>query len=218
MIRSITVSKLLTPRRAPNKALQLINKSGGSLPQFCSQLSLIVRDKKMNLIKFVLILPLVLLASCSVQKTYYDADLSVAADDERRGNYKEAHNNLVSAVWRAKNHLGPKEVSTAYYNLGTFYRRRANFAQSVSALEESIIYAEKAGVFDSLAMGRRYIEIATSHAALNQWNQGVPYIKKVIPIKSKYSGKEAEFVALVFREYVKGLKDRGLDATFISNK
>ena len=172
----------------------------------------------MNLKKLVLILPIVLLASCSVQKTYYDADLSVAADDERRGNYKEAHENLVSAVWRAKNHLGSKEISTAYYNLGTFYRRRADFTQSVSALEKSIIYAEKAGVFDSLAMGRRYIEIATSYAALNQWEQGVPYIKKVIPIRNKYSGKEAEFVALVFREYEKGLKERGLDATFISNK
>jgi len=159
-----------------------------------------------------------LLASCSVQKAYYDADLSVAADDERRGNYKEANDNLVSAVWRAKNYLGPKEVSTAYYNLGTFYRRRADFSQSISALEESITYAGKAGVFDSLAMGRRYIEIAASHAELDQWKHGAPYIKKVIPIRDKYSGKEAEFITLVFHEYAKGLKERGLDATFISNK
>ena len=122
---------------------------------------------------------LALLSACSVQQTYYDADLAVAADDERRGNYKAAHENLVSAVWRAKNHLGPEEVSTAYYNLGTFFRRQANFENSVSSLLESIEFAKQAGTFDNLAMGRRYIELATSYAALNQWESGIPYIKKI---------------------------------------
>lgn len=87
-----------------------------------------------------LVVLLTLLSACSVQQTYYDAELAVASDDERKGNYKAAHENLVSAVWRAKNHLGPKEVSTAYYNLGTFLRCQANFENSISTLQESVIF------------------------------------------------------------------------------
>lgn len=161
---------------------------------------------------------LVLLSACSVQKTYYDAELAVASDDERQGNYKAAHENLVSAVWRSKNYLGPKEVSTAYYNLGTFFRRQANFENSVSALQESIKYAKEAGTFDNLAIGRRHIELATSYAALDQWQAGVPHIKAVIPYWEKYSGSEYQFVSTVFAEYSRALTQQGVSATFIPNK
>jgi tetratricopeptide (TPR) repeat protein len=153
-----------------------------------------------------------------VHQTYYDAELAVAADDERLGRYDEAHDNLVSAVWRSKNHLGPKEISTAYYNLGTFYRRRADFKSSVSALTESITYAEQSGEFDELAMGRRYIELATSYAGLDKWESGITYIKEVVPIYHQYDGEEAKFVAAVFDEYIKALTKRGISAAFIPNK
>jgi len=161
---------------------------------------------------------LAILAGCNPQKTYYDADLSVAADDERKGRYEEAHQNLVSAVWRAKNHLGPKEVSTAYYNLGTFYRRTSNFSESASALLESIAYAEKSGGFDELAMGRRYIELATTYAALDQWQEGIPYLEKVSPYRDRYSGREARFMETVYTEYEKAMASRGLSATFVPNQ
>ncbi|MCP3893434.1 MAG: hypothetical protein GY706_02200 [Bacteroides sp.] len=161
---------------------------------------------------------LALLSACSVQQTYYDAELAVASDDERKGNYKAAHENLVSAVWRAKNHLGPKEVSTAYYNLGTFFRRQANFENSISTLQESIKYAKDAGTFDDLAFGRRHIEIATSYAALDQWESGIPHIKEVIPYWERYSGSEYQFVTTVFAEYSKALTNKGVSAKFIPNK
>lgn len=161
---------------------------------------------------------LALLSACSVQQTYYDADLAVAADDERRGNYEAAHENLVSAVWRAKNHLGPKEVSTAYYNLGAFLRRRANFKNSVSTLLESIEYAKQSNSFDDLAMGRRYVELATSYAALDQWESGVPYLKELVPYWEQYTGNEYQFVVTVFGEYYKALIKKGVSAEFIPNK
>ena len=158
-----------------------------------------------------------LLSACSVQQSYYDADLAVASDDERKGNHKAAHENLVSAVWRAKNNLGSKEVSTAYYNLGTFFRRQANFKSSISSLQESIKYAKEAGTFGDLAMGRRHIEIATSYAAPDQWENGVPHIKAVIPYWKQYSGREFQFVSTVFSEYSKALTQKGASATFIPN-
>ncbi len=159
-----------------------------------------------------------LLSACSVQQTYYDADLAVAVDDERRGDYKAAHENLTSAVWRAKNHLGPKEIATAYYNLGTFLRRQANYKKSVLSLRESIDYAKQAGTFNNLAMGRRYIELATSYAALDQWETGIPYLKKVIPFWKQYTGNERKFVSTVFSEYSKALTKKGLSVDFIPNK
>lgn len=161
---------------------------------------------------------LAVLAGCNPQKTYYDADLSVAADNERSGRYEEAHQNLVSAVWRAKNHLSPKDVSTAYYNLGTFYRRTSHFTESVSALLESIAYAEKSNAFDQLAMGRRYIELAISYAELDQWQAGIPYLEKMLPYKDSYSGNEARTVDTVYTEYEKAMASRGLSATFVPDQ
>lgn len=61
----------------------------------------------MKKLSTLIIVGILLLPACSTQQIYYDAELAVAADDERKGNYEEAHENLVSAVWRAKNHLGP---------------------------------------------------------------------------------------------------------------
>lgn len=172
----------------------------------------------MKKITLFIVIALILLPACSVQQTYYDAELAVAFDDERKGNYKAAHENLVSAVWRAKNHLGSKEVSTAYYNLGTFFRRRANFDNSIATLQESIKYANDAGTFDDLAMGRRHIEIAASYAALDQWQAGVPHIKAVLPYWHKYSNGEYQTVRIVFAEYAKALTLEGGDATFIPNE
>ena len=165
-----------------------------------------------------IIIILTLLTACGVQQIYYDAELAVASDDERKGNYKAAHENLISAVWRAKNYLGPKEVSTAYYNLGLFFRRQANFENAVSVLLESVKYAEEAGTFDNLAIGRRNVELAISYAALDQWESGVPYIKEVIPYWEQYSGSEYEVVSIIFAEYAKTLPQKGMSATFIPDK
>lgn len=123
--------------------------------------------------------------------------------------------NLLSAVWRAKNHLGPSEISTASYNLGSFYRRRGDCQNSIGSLEESIQYVEQAGTFDNLAMGRRHVELAASYAELDQWEAGVPYVRKILPYWQQYTGNEAKLVKLLFHEYSKALAARGIDTTFI---
>jgi len=154
---------------------------------------------------------------CSIQHTYYNADMSTARNDEQRGHLAEAEANYASAVWRARNHLGKQEQSTALYNLGSFYRRHAKFKESAVALEESLSIAKDAGTFDQAAIGRRRIELAVSYAGLDRWKEGAALLREIIPVASQYTGQEAEFLKLVFSKYKERLIALGEDASFIPN-
>ena len=156
-----------------------------------------------------------ILSACSVQKTYFDADMASGNGEARSGNLTKAVEHYRAALWRAKNHLDAAEISSAYYNLGKTLRQQGRFEQSVEALFESINYAAKAGTFDALATGRRHVEIAASYAGLGRWKTGAPYVKRLVSIHDEYSGQEAEFVRILFREYKKNLTELGEDATFI---
>lgn len=164
---------------------------------------------------FSLIVAVILLAACSIQKTYYDADMGLGIRESRSGNLLQAEQHYVSAVWRAKNHLGDKEISWALYNYGQNLRLQGRYELSVESHFESINYALKAGTFDELAMGQKYAEIAASYAGLGRWKSGAQYVKRLVPIWEKYTGKEAAFLQILFSEYKKNLAKLGEDTSFI---
>ena len=103
----------------------------------------------------------------------------------------------------------------ALYNLGQVQRLQKRYAESVETHFESINYAVKAGTFDELAMGQKYAEIAASYAELGRWKSGATYVKRLVPIQHQYTGKEAEFLRVLFRLYKKHLAKLGEDTSFI---
>ncbi len=170
----------------------------------------------MNLNKLTILIGLFsLVSACGIQKSYFDAEMGLGTRSQRSGKLIEAEQHYTIAVWRAKNHLDDKEISSALYNLGTNKRLQGRYGKSVELLFESINYAAKAGTFDELAMGRRYAEIAASYAELGRWKSGAVYVKKLVLIQQQYTGKEAAFLKILFRKYKKNLAKLGEDISFI---
>ena len=74
---------------------------------------------------------LAILAGCNPQKTYYDADLSVAADDERKGRYEEAQIAFkkASELNKESGETSRTLSSTVLFDLPTPLRGHSKYAK-----------------------------------------------------------------------------------------
>jgi len=160
----------------------------------------------------ILLILLPLLFACTNHRIYYEADLSKAAEAERQGDLQMAYGNLLSAILRAKTHLKAKDVSVAYYDMGTFLSRVGQYKKSIDSLQKSVTLANESGAFDELEMGRRYIEIAKSYAGLEKWKEGQPFLDKVAPYREKYTGEEAALVDALFTEYSQAQEKQAIES------
>jgi TPR repeat protein len=160
----------------------------------------------MNNHKFFLYLFLstaILLTGCAggIQKLFWDANTSVAFEDEKKGNLTQAEVGYLRALRRARNHLTPEDISNSLYNLGRFYARQKRLPNAIKHLQESIELEEKTSGYSSVRTGKRIVALANVRLMENNINDGLPLVERLKPIASKFTGAEREWINKVLEAY-----------------
>jgi tetratricopeptide (TPR) repeat protein len=149
----------------------------------------------------VITLALVLSAGCGPKRDAYDWYSQAGARAESNQSGADAEAYYVSALHRARTTLGRQEQSDALYKLGAFYRRSARFQEAARALTESLDLAADARITDTLAIGRRRVELARALAALNRWGEGAVALRTVVPDVGRYPPEEADEIRELLAVY-----------------
>jgi tetratricopeptide (TPR) repeat protein len=154
-----------------------------------------------------------LLAGCynpvnEVTAGRYERMCSEAERDGRLGDAEEACRRAVINV--RTGHVGPAAESQALYNLGRIKRRVGKFDEAEQALKESLKVQEAISPPDQARTGRRLAELAAVYGQTSRYKEGWPYVERLMPIGTSYSGQERAMVKLVFQAYAQEYRKLGM--------
>jgi len=58
-------------------------------------------------------------------------------------------------------------------------------------------------------IGRRYAELSVNLAAQNKWNEGVPFVKGLLPMVDQYAPSEKQFIKGILLKYSENQSQAG---------
>ena len=160
----------------------------------------------------LLLLAALSLAGCAnpLNQATSDRYADQCASAESGGRLAEAEQACYRAAVNVEwGNLGPELKSQRLYNFGRIKRKVGKYSEAEGILKESLAVEETLTGPSSLKIGRRLIEISAALAEQKRWEEGTPYLKRVIPIGSGFSGSERSFIRLVYIEYSKALRGLG---------
>ena len=105
-------------------------------------------------------------------------------------------------------HLGADAESQELYNLGKIKRKLGKFTEAEELYKESLRVQESISPLDEIKVGRRLAELATVHGLQNKFDEGLPYVMRLLPIADRYSGDERKTVAVIFGNYAVELRKK----------
>ncbi len=157
-----------------------------------------------NGILALFIVATIIISACghkAIQETYWSAGTSVAFDEEKKGNIKEAETELRIALGRAKRELNDEKIASSLYNLGAFYRRQNRISDAIHFLKQGLELEEKVSGLSSERTGQRLAELAAAYAMEGNLFEGRPYVDRLRPLKQYFSGNEAKFIERILEAY-----------------
>jgi len=107
-------------------------------------------------------------------------------------------------------HLGPQAESEALYNLGRIKRKLRKFDDAEQFYKESLRVQDTISPPDQAKVGRRLAELAAVHGQSSRFKEGWPFVERLMPIASTYSGQERTFVKLIFETYAEEYRKLGM--------
>ncbi len=138
----------------------------------------------------------------------YDQMCREAEADGRLGDAEEACRRAVINV--RIGHVGTAAESQALYNLGRVKRRVGKFAEAEQALKESLKVQEAISPPDQARIGRRLAELAAVYGQTSRYREGWPFVERLLPISSIYSGPERDFAKLIFKLFADEYRKLGM--------
>lgn len=102
--------------------------------------------------------------------------------------------------------MKPAELSAMLYNSGMVMRRRGEFADAETMLSRALAFQEKLPVNDEEAVGRRMAELAAAYIAQGKLEQGVPLVKRLMPLSDSFSTNERRFLVKLFAAYAEEME------------
>jgi len=149
-----------------------------------------------------------LLAGCAnpVNRATSDHYADTCAIAEQNGRLQVAeeacYRALVNVDW---GNLGPELKSRRLYNLGRIKRQLAKFSEAEQLFKESLAIEEELSTPTDPKIGRRLVELSVSLAGQDKWAEGAPYLERMLPIASQFTGQERAYTAEVLNRYSKYL-------------
>ncbi len=150
------------------------------------------KEALMQSLRFLAVLSIILLllgnyetAEAQVlQRTFWKANLGVALDAANKGDLREAEIEFKRALLRAKNHLGPPELSINHYLYGRFLRRGYHYKEAVVHLEESWRLSRDVDRFQEYLEDRSEIaeELASAYWSLQKYVEAVPILEFLVGV------------------------------------
>jgi tetratricopeptide (TPR) repeat protein len=132
-----------------------------------------------------------------------------AEADGRLGGAEEACRRALINV--RIGHLGAAAESQALYNLGRLKRKMQKFNEAEELLKESLKVQETISPADQARIGRRLAEIAAVYGQTSRYKDGWPFVQRLMPFPTNYSGQERVFVKLIFQTYAQELRKLGME-------
>jgi tetratricopeptide (TPR) repeat protein len=129
--------------------------------------------------------------------------------DRRLGGAEEACRRALINV--RIGHLGPQAESEALYNLGRIKRQLRKFDEAEELYKEALKVQETVSPADQAKIGRRLAELAAVYGQTSRFKEGWPFVERLMPISSTYSGQERVFAKLVFQTYAQEYRKLGME-------
>lgn len=103
-------------------------------------------------------------------------------------------------------HLGELQKSQKMYNYARVKRRLGKYQEAEGLFKQSLEIEEKQTPPSNERIGRRLAELAIVVAELKKFDDGLPYVEKLLPLADQYTGDERKTVATIFGVYAEQLK------------
>jgi hypothetical protein len=164
-----------------------------------------------------------LLAGCynpvnEVTAGRYEQMCSEAERDGRLGEAEEACRRALINV--RVGHVGPAAESQALYNLGRIKRKARKLDEAEVLLTESLKVQDTISPPDAIRTGRRLAELAALYGQTGRYKEGWPFVERLMPVGSSYSGQERAVVKFIFQMYSQEYRKLGMqhEATQLEEK
>jgi tetratricopeptide (TPR) repeat protein len=166
----------------------------------------------MKVIAIVSILCAIFLSGCAnpinrITSDNYSDTCGVAEKNRRLDIAEEAcYRALVNVDW---GNLGPELKSQKQYNLGRIKRQLGKFSEAEQLFKAALKIEQALPKPSTLRVSRRHIELATSLAGQNKWQEGAKYLDLAIPSIPNHSKRERKFLADMLITFSKELQNLG---------
>lgn len=105
---------------------------------------------------------------------------------------------LVNVGW---GNLGEVQKSQKMYNLARIKRRIGKFDEAERLFKESLAIEEKQTPVSQERIGRRSAELAIIYGEQKRFEEGLPFVERLVPLADSYQGDEKRAVATIFYIY-----------------
>lgn len=137
------------------------------------------------------------------------ADTCTRAEQQKRFDIAEeaCYRAAVNNEW---GNLGDDIKSERIYNLARIKRKVGKLDEAEKYFIETIRRENSITPLRDEQLGRRYAELCAVYYEQKNFPKAAPYLEKLLPIASRYSGSERQFVAHLFHFYAIELGDMPL--------
>jgi tetratricopeptide (TPR) repeat protein len=103
--------------------------------------------------------------------------------------------------------LKPEIRSERLYRLGRIKRTQAKHPEARELMSQSLAIEETLSGPDSPATGTRLLELALIAAGQKQWEEGVGYLERILPLTTQLNDRDQATLARVLRLYAGKLEN-----------
>lgn len=144
----------------------------------------------------------------------YSQTCSTAMQDGRLELAEEACRRALINV--DMGHLGDKERSQKLYNYAMTKKRLAKFEEAGDLYIQALEIEERQEKPSNEKIGRRLAEIAVVYWGQGRFEEGLPYVERLLPLADQYIGNERKTIATLLGNYADALKETSRHNTTIS--
>ena len=119
---------------------------------------------------------------------------------QRSKDFVAAENECYMALTNNDWGNNPKIKSQRLYNLGLIKQQLGKFSEAELLFKESL-QIEETLASPRKAVGSRLVELSTSLAGQEKWEEGAPHLEKVLPIALQYSKQERSRLSQLLLQY-----------------
>jgi tetratricopeptide (TPR) repeat protein len=155
------------------------------------------------------ILSMFLIAACANPLNQVTADRygDTCAQAEQNGRLDVAEEACRRALINVDvGNLNEIQKSQKLYNLGRIKRQLRKFEEAENLLKMALEIEEKQNPVSADRIGRRLAEISMVYGEQLRFEEGLPYVEKLLPLADSYTGNERQTVAVIFGVYSEELK------------
>ncbi len=155
-----------------------------------------------------LLLTILFLIGCAkpLNQTTSDRYRNDCLESEAAGRLDIAEEACYRALINVRiGRLGAEAEAQELYNLGRIKRKLKKYEEAEELYKDSLRIQASISPVDQVKIGRRLAEFAILYAAQRRFDDGLPFVMKLLPIADSSVGSERKSMAAIFGIYANAL-------------